>query len=71
MAKTTLEPPLAIGSLLFGLGLFSVLYPAIVLFFAPTRVLAPHHLYFLIAGLVLLSAAGICFWIGRSRLKAQ
>lgn len=64
-------PYLRFAFMLFGIGLFSVLYPVLVLLFAPARVLAPHHRYFLIAGLVLLPVAGICFWIGRSRFKGR
>lgn len=69
--RPTPGPYLKFAFMLFGFGLFSVLYPILVLLFAPARVLAPHHLYFLIAGLVLLPAAGVCTWIGRARFKPR
>ena len=71
MSKQTFNSYLAAASALFGMGIFSVLYPVIVMLFAPRRVFAPHHLYFLIAGLILLVAAGICFRSGRSRPGSQ
>jgi hypothetical protein len=71
MKETTLGPYRLIAAGLFGLGFFSVLYPAIVWFFAPRRVFAVHHVYFFCAGLVLLLLAALCVGIGRGRLKRQ
>jgi len=71
MLKKKPNAYILISYFLFGAGLFSVIYPAIVKLFTPARVFAPHHLYFLIAGFALLLVANILFWIGRSRLKAE
>ena len=69
MKETRLGPYRLIAASLFGFGLFSVVYPAIVWFFAPRRVFAVHHVYFFRAGVVLLLLAALCVWIGRGRVK--
>jgi len=69
MKETALGPYRLIAAGLFGLGFFSVVYPAIVWLFAPRRVFAVHHVYFLCAGLALLLLAALCVWIGRSRVN--
>ncbi len=71
MKETTLGPYRSIAAGLFGLGLFSVLYPALVWLFAPHRVFAVHHVYFLCSGLVLLLMGALCVWIGRGRVKRR
>lgn len=69
MKETTLGTYRLIAAGLFGLGFFSVVYPAIVWFFAPRQVFGVHHVYFFCAGLVLLLLAALCVVIGRARVK--
>jgi hypothetical protein len=71
MKETTPAFYRSVAAGLFGFGLFSVLYPAIVWLFAPRRVFAAHHVYFLGAGLVLLLLSGLCVWMGRGRVTRQ
>lgn len=71
MKQTTLGPYRSITAGLFGLGLFSVLYPGIVWLFAPSQVFAAHHVYFLCVGLVLLLLGALCLWMGRGLVKRQ
>lgn len=71
MKETALGPYRSIAAGLFGSGLFCVLYPAIFWLFAPGRVFAVHHAYFLGAGLVLLLLGALCIWMGRGRLTRQ
>jgi hypothetical protein len=63
----TLGPSRSVAAGLFGSGLFFVLYPALVWLFAPRRLFAARHLYFLGAGLVLLLLGVLCIWMGRGR----
>jgi hypothetical protein len=71
MKEARLGPYRSIAVGLFAFGLFSVVYPAIVWFFAPRRVFAVHHVYFFRAGLVGLLLGALCVWVGRSRVKPQ
>ena len=71
MKETTLGPYRSIAAALFGLGLFSVLYPAVVWLCAPRQVFAVHHVYFLCAGLFLLLLGALVVWIGRRRVELQ
>jgi hypothetical protein len=69
MKEPTLGPYRLIAYGLFGFGLFSVLYPGIVWLFAPRRVFAVHHVYFLGTGLVLLLLAALLIRMERGRVK--
>jgi hypothetical protein len=69
MKETTLGPCRSIAVAFLASGLFSAVYPAIVWLFAPRRVFAVHHVFFLGAGLVFLLLGGLCMWMGRGRVN--